>query len=477
MKSFLLFYKNYHFSKVSTMKSTACKAEGIVLVFIFMTTCKPILLFLSLALPVGCGNGGREQEDSDVSLDPADTVPDESIGPDGLDGLPDPDAEAPDVPDETDDLPEDVTADETAGPCPRLPGPDDRPRMVVVSRPYDAGGNPSSLYEVLVLSEDGELSTTEHTFELVRANIGLIAFTPDGEVGIAVSEDDGTLGAFKLDGSGSPEVTAVSFDPGGYASSVVMDPSGERVYALSSQWEVHGGGIYSVAIECDGTLTAEGQVAPSQLPYTLTFLPGSPLRAVTAAGTILASAAGHDAHLLLWGMPPSYVGGADAFADDEQIVSTAAATPDGRFVLIGDNGMFSDPNRVAVVEVLEDGLRYVQTLAPLEDPMAIVVSPFENAALAVSGFGNAIFAIGYDPDNASAPFTLGLEIAYAGNRPALPAGAVMVERGSLRGRVLIAENVSVRQVQFNSDGTITDLGAEDMGSGTENMVGAIGMQP
>jgi 20S proteasome alpha/beta subunit len=41
----------------------------------------------------------------------------------------------------------------------------------------------------------------------------------------------------------------------------------------------------------------------------------------------------------------------------------------------------------------------------------------------------------------------------------------------------VAENVSVRQVQFNPDGTITDLGATSIGSGMESMVGVIGMQP
>jgi hypothetical protein len=435
-----------------------------------------VLLVLVSVLLAACGDGGSQQEDADVSPDGPDVPVETPADVDGLDAPSDPDAEVPDLPDETEDLPADVVTEETVSPCPRLPGPDDRPRMVVVSRPYDASGTESPRYEVLVLSEGGEISSTGNTFELVRAYMGLIAFTPDGEVGV-VAGDDGTLGAFKLDASGSPEVMNVGLDPGDMASSVVMDPSGERVYVLSSQWEMHGGGIYSVAVECDGSLTPEGQVAPSQLPYTLTFLPGSPLRAVTAAETILTSTAGHDAHLLLWGSPPSYVGGADAFSDDEQIVSTAGVTPDGRYVLIGDNGMFSDPNRVSVVEVLEDGLRYVQTLAPLEDPMAIMVSPFENAALAVSGFGNAIFAIGYDPDNASAPFTLGLELDYEGSRPALPAGAVMVDRGSLRGRVLVAENVSVRQVQFNPDGTITDLGATSIGSGMESMVGVIGMQP
>jgi len=53
----------------------------------------------------------------------------------------------------------------------------------------------------------------------------------------------------------------------------------------------------------------------------------------------------------------------------------------------------------------------------------------------------------------------------------------MIDRGLLRGRVLIAENLAIRQVQFNPDGSITDLGTTSLGSGIPAIVGAIGVQP
>jgi len=64
-----------------------------------------------------------------------------------------------------------------------------------------------------------------------------------------------------------------------------------------------------------------------------------------------------------------------------------------------------------------------------------------------------------------------------GARPQLPQSAVLLERGTLRGRVLMREVLGVRQVQFDGDGGITDLGFTTLGSGSQNIVGAVGVQP
>src|SRR6185295_3490683 len=115
-------------------------------------------------------------------------------------------------------------------------------------------------------------------------------------------------------------------------------------------------------------------------------------------------------------------------------------------------------------------------LMPIDDPIAIVASPFDDAALVASGFGNAFFALDYDPD-AAEPFAVRGELAYQGAPPQLPGGAVRVDRGALAGRVLVAENLGVRQVSFEGGGVITDLGLTSLGSGSESIVGAIGVQP
>jgi hypothetical protein len=43
--------------------------------------------------------------------------------------------------------------------------------------------------------------------------------------------------------------------------------------------------------------------------------------------------------------------------------------------------------------------------------------------------------------------------------------------------VLIAENTAIRQVQFESDGSVRDVGPMSFGSGVDKVAGAIGVQP
>lgn len=366
--------------------------------------------------------------------------------------------------------------------CPRTPGPADRVRKVVISHPFDEGGG--TIYEVLNLSTTGELSTTGVTFEMGRANFVEIAFTPDGEVGI-VAQDDGTLGVFRFDDEGMPTVVHAAYDADGadgfYATGVVvMAADGAHAYVLSTQWREHGGGIHRVAIGCDGTLTYEGNIAPAKLPGALAVLAGDQ-RALVAAKDILDSSAGNDVHLLGWSGGIEVQGGADAFPDDDFIVGGSSLTADGKYWLVGDNnGFYSSENlqnRVAVVGVGSQTVAPVQTLSPIEDPFDIVASPDNDAALVVSGFGDALFVLPYDPSNATTPFDDAVELSYVGGRPQIPAAAVVIDRGSLRGQVLVAENVAVRQVEFEGGGVVTDLGAFTLGSGSESIVGALGVQP
>lgn len=370
--------------------------------------------------------------------------------------------------------------------CERWPKRASRPRKVVVSHPYDSEGYGANVYEVLDLSEEGKLSARSALFQMGRLGFGRIVFTPDGEVGLA-AQDDGSIGVFRFDELGVARVVHAAFTGAGYAGSLVMDPLGNRVYVLDNEWREWGGGIYSVRIGCDGTLTSEGLMAPAKRPSGMVILPGARRedapRAVLAAVDVLGSAAGNDVHLLGWPprLPaaPALVSSVAGFGDDLAIVSAVAKTPDARYVLIGDNSEFSGiSNRVSVVALEGDRLRRVGILTPLLDPVAIVLSPFGNAGLVVSGYGNAIFRLLYDAA-AATPFVAKGAITYLGRRPQLPSGAELIERGRLRGRVLVGELEGVRQVAFESDGRVTDLGLFSLGTEDDlaTIVGAIGVQP
>jgi len=261
---------------------------------------------------------------------------------------------------------------------------------------------------------------------------------------------------------------------------VTIDPVGDVVYVLDSEWRDvgGGGGIYALRIGCDDSLVDAGMAAPAKLPYTMDFVPGRPDRAVVAAADILDVTTGPDVHLLDWGATPAVLARADAFVDDEQIVSASAVTFDGRYVLVADNAAYSGiPNRVAVVALEGDALRTVGMVTPLDDPVALVASPFDDAVLVASGFGDAIEWLGYDPADAVEPFVAMGPLTYVGGGPQLPSAAVQVERGALAGLVLVAEVSGIRRVRFDGSGGVDDLGRTDFGSGLENIVGTLGVQP
>src|ERR1700690_1862355 len=68
--------------------------------------------------------------------------------------------------------------------CGRTAAPVDRVRQVVISHPYDAASNEANAWEVLDLSTTGVLTRPKRTFTMGRATGGVMAFTPDGEIGV-----------------------------------------------------------------------------------------------------------------------------------------------------------------------------------------------------------------------------------------------------------------------------------------------------
>jgi hypothetical protein len=358
--------------------------------------------------------------------------------------------------------------------CPRTPGPADAVRYAVISHPYDSAGAESDRFEVLQLAEDGTLTTTGRTFTMGHTFEGRIAFTPDGEVGI-VAQEDGTLGVFTLAGDGAPTVVHAAYAGDFYAAAVVMDPSGEAAWILDAQWRENGGGLYRASIACDGSIEDVELVAPAQLPYGMAFR--SDGLAVVAARDVLDSPplGPGDVHLVDLGTA-SVVASADLFADDDWIVAGFAVSASGRHAFLGDNASFSTTSeRIGVAALGASSAAPAQDVPDVGDPVGIVASPFDDAILAVNGYGNALYAFDYDPD-AAMPLSNRRELAYSGARPALPSAAVQIERGALRGLVLVSENLGVRRVRFAA-GSVTDLGVFSLGTGFLAVTGAIGVQP
>ncbi len=348
--------------------------------------------------------------------------------------------------------------------CPRELAAADRERFVVIAHPFV----PS--YEVLALSTDGTLSRPGTTFLMGKAEEAPIGFTADGEVGV-VPQDDGTLGVFTIDEGGNVAVVHTAYEGEFYAARVVMDPDGSSAWVLDSQWRENGGGLYRIEFGCDGRIVSEERVAPARLPYGMGFEPDG--TAIVASKDILSTSLGPDIHRVDLSAGAVALS-ADVFADDDWIVAGFALSE--RHAFLGDIAAFSAaPNRVAVVGLGESSLVPLQTVE-VEDPTSVVVSPFDDVVLVVTGFGDAIFEYGYDPD-AAEPLTARGELSYTTRGPAIPTIAATITRGSLEGLALVAENVAVRRVQFEGGGAVADLGPFELGEGTESITGAIGVQP
>ncbi len=353
----------------------------------------------------------------------------------------------------------------------------DRPRKVILAHPFDSAGNKAEVYDVLDLSSSGVVTqpATRQTFTMGRALYNPIAFTPDGEIGVSVQED-GSLGIFRIDDAGAVHVIAAKYLEGFYANSVAIDARGERIYVVDQNYPNNGGGIYSVRLGCDDSLVAEGKLFESKLAYTMSLIPARPGEAFLFATALTGAQAG-DSHLLNWNtQPPSITATGSVFSDPDAVVSDSRVTDDGHFALIADNNMFSG-DRVGVVELTASTVRPVQVLTGLKDVAQVIPSTFDNSALAVCMEGNAIYKLAFDGANAAKPYSDPVLITYSGAKPQLPGASVRIERGALRGRVLVAELAGIRQVQFQAGGTVTDLGLTKFLTGYESITGSLGVQP
>jgi hypothetical protein len=168
----------------------------------------------------------------------------------------------------------------------------------------------------------------------------------------------------------------------------------------------------------------------------------------------------------------------------DSIVSDMAVTPDGRYALFTDNGLFSTHGvGVAALSVGAVSLLSSQPYLTLDgmDPALIVASPHGNALLvgtAGGGSNDGVRRITYDDANPTAPFADSGNVAYAHGRPGIPTVGVVVTRGSLIGTAIIKEYDGLRVFRFNADGTVTDVAEvpsreADLGA----LIDGLGLQP
>ncbi len=388
---------------------------------------------------------------------------------------------AADMPEDTNPTPDmdtqDVATDEDASvdmdpvPTCRTLAPADRARKMVVAKPYAESGTKKNTFDVYDLSATGEVTSVSATFELGNpATNGTIVFTPDGEIGIA-RLDNGTLGSFRM-GATDVQVLQAAHDPGEYISDIIFPPGdGSVLYAVKVGWRNTGGGLYAIPVDCQtGMLGEATMIAPSKLLYGIAF--DQEKRAFVAATDILDSEEPNHVHEVVLDPIPQRLQSGRAFPDNDAIMAGFDITPDASLALIGDTNAFGE-NRVGVVR-LQSPMTSLQVLE-IEDPEDIIVSPFGNAAVVASVFGDSLFVLDIG-SSATSPVTLRGKLTTA-NPVLLPANMVSIRRGSLTGNVWVSENVGIRRIRFEPSGTVTDVSFTSTGEGVPGIPGAFGIQP
>jgi hypothetical protein len=343
--------------------------------------------------------------------------------------------------------------------CRDVPAAADRARKVLISLPYSASGGRADVWALLELDREGRLRDPGTRLSAGRASGGNVAFTPDGSLAFAASE----RGALVVIDVAAGRVVESAWDGGFSATSVTVDPSGSVVWVVDGNWPEHGGGLWRVDIDCaTGSPLGAERVLEAKNPAELVWIDDT--RAALVGREIPGTPSGADLAWLTMGARPSVTGGVDAFGDEDAIVSDAVLA--GSTLLLGDNGAFSGiPNRVARVGL--DGS--VRDPVELEDPMGMAGFPDGSArALVASGFGDALYVFDASSGRATTLST--------SPRVQLPGPAAQVTRGALAGLTLVSEVGGLRSVQLSASGA-TDRGVFSLGSGTEHMVGAIGVAP
>lgn len=361
-------------------------------------------------------------------------------------------------------------------PCTFTPTPADGTRRVVVSHPFPGdGGSRDNLWELFTLDATGALTANGVFFRMGRSSDGSspIVFTADGRYGFAAQED-GTIGVFRLDG---PAVTVLNarFTGTFSAGKLVMQPSGNRLWVLDFNTENNGGGVYTLGIACDGTLFNEQYAMPGNNAAAATLLRTAGQLAV-AARSLPGTPMMQDVHLVN-AATSAVLTSTTGFPDRDAIAPTLTASRDERFLAMPDNG-FGVGSRVAFFERTGTTLTARQVVTTnVTNPIAVHFSPFTDSALVVNTDGADHFRRA-TWNAAGTSFSVSAPLTYVHGRPQLPSAPVMIDRGTLEGRLLIAELDAVRQLQFERDGGITDVSSTPAGlTGNAQILGTIGVTP
>jgi hypothetical protein len=352
-------------------------------------------------------------------------------------------------------------------------------QFVVASQPAGPGGVPSHRLRVLRWAGGALAAVSEFALGDVTADAGALAFTADGAYGVAALKN-GTVGVFALDcATGAAAVVAARVALPDFVAAPTRDATnGDRF------WLLGGAAVFGLRIDRNApggpAVVSEGAYLAARQPAALRFLPGPPpARAVLVV-------AGGEVLVLDWAARTVLAAG-PAFRYPQAIVSDAcvaapppAAGPAAELVmlLLDDDQFGVRPPALAAVRLAglaagaAPSVVALQLVPGLNDPAAVVCSPWANAAVLALAEGNALLHVLVGAPAGAAPANITGPLAYKGPAPQLP--STLVAAASVPGLVFAGELSGIRQLVFDAaSGAVADLGLFSFGPRVSDMVGAV----
>lgn len=288
------------------------------------------------------------------------------------------------------------------------------------------------------------------------------------------------------------------------AESVQFSPDGEWLYILDGNTTANGGGVYAAKVGCDGTLGETTKVVGARGATVPFWLHQDPTRALVVGDQFAGAPNATDSlHVLSFaGNQATRLGSADVTGTSTSIRYVAVSADDKVAILTAWNEFLGGPRLIAVrLDGDTPSLIREWGTGLLGGAEVALASPFGNAFFVTSSSSDRAYRLSYAADGFDAGADAGGDAGDAGadsvfgplqvlttssvpplvnGNPSLSATGMVIQRGALKGRIVLGEVAALRQFQFNPDGTITDVAILDMPGGEDSIaasIGSIGVTP
>jgi len=212
-----------------------------------------------------------------------------------------------------------------------------------------------------------------------------IVFVPWGRFALVLGEA-GTLTSVATPSAGDLAIIDTVPMPNLGSAELVLSPDGRRVHVLRTDVD-EGGGVYTVEVGCDGTLTPLPMHFSLRLVQGFGHVPGRPDTAVLVGGqAVFEPIDDDDIRLLRWGVEGwTQVAAFDVFSD---FIDAGAIgfSGDGRLVVVPNGAPFSEEGgQVSVLALEADQLTEVARLRDMVDARQARFAP-DGTTLLLSRF-------------------------------------------------------------------------------------------